>query len=131
MIRGGSCEFRWNLPYNFSELAIVKITFWQDNYNGPTSDRTLPITKVREQCRVGSKPTELSVTLNQEETLRFTDKRKGNVQLAAKTTTGIPIVSKEALFPVYPICNDSILDDTVIPAPDYDELILLDGKNII
>lgn len=131
MIRGTNAEFRWKLPYNFDELALVKITFWQDNNNGPSSSRYLPIIKIKEQCVLGAQPNELSVVLNQEETLRFTDKRKAKVQLRATTTTGIPIASHEQSIMVYPVHDDSILDDTVLPTPDYNGIVLLDGQKII
>lgn len=131
MIRGTNAEFRWKLPYDFSELEVVKITFWQDNNNGPSSDRPLPILKIKEQCCQGNKPNELSITLNQEETLRFTEKRKAKVQLRATTTAGVPFASREQLITVYPVYDDSVLDDTILPTPSYDGLILLDGQNII
>lgn len=131
MIRGTNAEFRWKLPYDFSELELVKITFWQDNNSGPSDSRPLPILKVKEQCHQGDKSNELCVTLNQEETLRFTDKRKAKVQLRATTTTGVPFGSHEQLITVYPVYDDSILDDTILPTPSYDGLILLDGQNII
>ena len=131
MIRGGNCEFRFKLPYNFSDLITAQIYFWQEGYNGPSNDRPLPILKILEQCRQGDKPTELSVTLHQEETLRFTDKRKGQAQLRAVTRDGIPIISKEHLFPVYPSYDDAILDEEVWPTPDYNGWVLLDGESVI
>lgn len=131
MIRGGSCEFRFDLPYDFSDLDSAQIKFWQDNYNGPSSSRPLPILKILEQCNRGSKSTELCVTLNREETLRFTDKRKGRVQLSGLTKTGIPIMSKERLFTVYPSFNDDVLDDDVQPTPDYGGWIRLDGGRVV
>lgn len=131
MIRGGNCEFRFNLPYNFSDLITAQIYFWQDGYNGPSNDRPLPILKILEQCRQGSKPTELSVILHQEETLRFTDKRKARAQLRAVTSTGTPIISKEQLFTVYPSYDDTVLDEDVWPTPDYNGLVLLDGESIV
>jgi hypothetical protein len=132
MIRGTNAEFRFKLPYDFSELSAIKITFWQDNNNGPSSDRPLPIVKIREQCSPGDQPNICSVILNQEETLRFTDKRKANVQLRATTTTGIPIASPQQLIAVYPVYDDTILDgDAILPTPSYDGLIVLDGQPII
>jgi hypothetical protein len=130
MIRGGNCEFRFNLPYAFSELATAQIHFWQDGYNGPTNDRPLPILKILEQCCQGSKPTELSVTLHQEETLRFTDKRKARAQLRAVTISGVPIISPEKLFTVYPAYNDAVLDEDVWPTPDYNGWVVFDGKTV-
>lgn len=131
MIRGSNAEFRFKLPYDFSDLDVVKITFWQDMYAGPSKDWPLPILKVLEQCRQGDNPYELSVTLNQEETLRFTDKRKAKAQLRATTKTGIPFASKEQLVAVYPVKDDSILDDDILPTPDLDGWIYLDGENIV
>ena len=131
MIRGGNIEFRFDLSYSFDDLAVVKILFWQENYNGPTKDRPLPIVKILEQCHPGDKPTDLGVTLNQEETLRFTDKRKAKVQLRAATKTGIPIITKQHLVSVYPSKDDSILDGEVWPTPTYDGWVRLDGESII
>ena len=131
MTRGGNCEFRFNLPYNFSDLVTAQIYFWQDGYNGPSSDRPLPILKILEQCRQGSKPTGLSVTLHQEETLRFTDKRKARTQLRAVTSDGIPIISQEQLFTVYPSYDDAILDEEVWPTPDYNGWVIFDGDKVV
>lgn len=133
MIRGTNAEFRFGLPYNFSELDVVKITFWQDENDGPSDSRPLPIVKVLEQCRQGSRSNELSVTLNQEETLRFTDKRKAKTQLRASTITGIPIASRTQLITVYPVYDDSILDNDaeILPTPDTDGWVYLDGSTVL
>ena len=131
MIRGGNCEFRWNLPYNFTDLATAQIYFWQDGYNGPADSRPLPILKVLAQCSPTNKPTELSVVLHQEETLRFTDKRKGKAQLRAVTISGTPIISKEQLFTVYPSYDDAVLDEDVWPTPDYEGWVNLDGQSVL
>ena len=130
MIRGTNAQFKFKLPYNYSELETVKITFWQDENNGPASNRPLPIVKILEQCSKTDKPNELSVTLNQEETLRFSEKRKGSVQLRAQTFDGTPIASKEKQFTVYPVYDDSILDEEILPTPEYDGWIFLDGSVI-
>ena len=131
MIRGGNGEFRFKLPCNFSDLATAQIYFWQDNYNGPSNDRPLPILKTLEQCSMGSTAKELSVILHQEETLRFTDKRKGKAQLRAVTGSGQPIISPTRLFPVYPSYDDAILDGDVIPTPDYNGWVVFDGEQIV
>ena len=131
MIRGTNAQFKFKLPYNFLELDKVKITFWQPNNNGPDSNRPLPIVKVLEQCSGTNIPNELSVTLNQEETLRFVEDHKAYVQLRATTIDGIPIASREKLITVYPVYDDSILDDEILPTPDYDGWIFLDGQNIV
>ena len=128
MIRGTNAQFKFKLPYNYSELETVRITFWQDENSGPAANRPLPIVKILEQCSQTDNPNELSVTLNQEETLRFSEKRKGWVQLRAQTIDGIPIASKEKQFTVYPVYDDSILDEEILPTPDYDGWIFLDGS---
>lgn len=130
MIRGGNCEFRFQLPCNFIDLVTAQIYFWQDGYNGPSNDRPLPILKILGQCRQGSKPNELSVILHQEETLRFTDKRKARTQLRAVTKEGVPIISPEKLFAVYPSYDDAVLDEEVWPTPTYDGWIILDGESV-
>ena len=130
MIRGTNAQFKFRLPYNFSELKTVKITFWQPENSGPDASRPLPIVKILEQCSQSDVANELCVTLNQEETLRFVDDRKAYVQLRAATIDGIPIASREKMITVYPVYDDSILDDEILPTPDYDGWIFLDGSTI-
>lgn len=130
MIRGASAGYKFNLAYKFSDLKNVKILFWQDGNDGPSNDRPLPIIKVLQQCTQGDTEYQLYVTLNQEETLRFSDKRKAKAQLRALTSTGIPFSSKERLITVYPVYDDSILGDEVLPTPSHDGWIYLDGEYV-
>ena len=130
MIRGTNQEFRCKLSCTYEDLATVRVTFWQENYNGPASWRPLPIVKVLAQCSPVGEDV-LSVTLNQEETLRFTEKRKAKAQLRAVTKSGVPIATKEHLIKVYPVYDDSVLDGGVVPTPTYEDLIILDGRSII
>ena len=130
MIRGTNAQFKFKLPYNYSELEIVRITFWQPENSGPDPSRPLPIIKVLEQCSETDIPNELSVTLNEEETLRFREDRKAFTQLRARTISGIPIASKEKAITVYPVKDDTILDGEILPTPDYDGWVFLDGSNI-
>lgn len=130
MIRGTNAQFKFKLPYNFLELSSAKIVFWQEGYNGPNTSRPLPIVKILPQCTQSDMPNELCVTLNQEETLRFIEDRKAYAQLRATTIDGIPIASKEKMITVYPICDDSILDDEILPTPEYDDWVFLDGYSI-
>ena len=130
MIRGTNAQFKFTLPYNYTELEFARITFWQPENDGPADNRPLPIIKVLDQCSPTDKPKELSVTLNQEETLRFSEERKAYVQLRAQTFDGIPIASLEKQIAVYPVYDDSILDEEILPTPEYDGLIILDGSII-
>lgn len=130
MIRGTNAQFKFKLPYDYSEIEIARITFWQPENLGPDPRRPLPIIKVLDQCSPTDVPKELSVTLNQEETLRFEEDRKAYVQLRAKTFSGIPIASKQRLITVYPVKDDSLLDEEILPTPDYDGWVFLDGSTI-
>ena len=51
MVKGTTTQFRFQLPCDFQELDIVKITFWQEHNNGPTPSRPLPIIKTKEQSK--------------------------------------------------------------------------------
>jgi hypothetical protein len=131
MTRGTNQEFRFKLSCDFDELATIRVKFWQDNYNGPETWRPLPIIKVKAQCAPCDEVNQCSVVLNQEETLRFSDKRKAKIQLRGVTYDGRPIATMEHLIKVYPVSDDSILDGDIIPTPTYDDLIILDGQNIL
>ena len=130
MIRGTNAQFKFKLPYNYSDLESVKITFWQPENEGPSPSRPLPIVKILSQCSTTNDPKEISITLNQEETLRFSEKRKGFVQLRGLTIDGTPIASFKKQFTVYPVYDDSILGDDILPTPDYDGWVFLDGSQI-
>ena len=129
MIRGTNAQFKFNMPYKFSELLVAEITFWQDGHNGEVG-RPLPIIKVLGQCSEGKDPYELVTTLNAEETLRFTDELKGKVQLRAKTLEAHSFASKETRFTVYPIYDDSVIEDYIEPTPEYNGYVILDAGEV-
>ena len=85
------------------------------------------------QCSQGNSTKELLVSLNKEETLRFADDRKAYVQLQAKPKEGSGFASKKTMITVYPVYDDSVLDDDIIPTPipDSDGLVILDGSTIV
>ena len=128
MIRGTTAQFRFNIPYAFDELGWVNITFWQPGNNG-TPEHPLPIIKTQGQCNAPNNPNEVCVTLNSEETARFSDKQKAYVQLRAQAD-GNTFASKQERITVYPI-NDELLEGgSDLPAPDGDGWIILDGSTI-
>lgn len=130
MIRGTTAQFKFSLPYNYDQIEVAKIAFWQKGNNG-TTDNPLPIYKTLDNCIQTSNPKELVVTLSPAETLRFSTKVKGRVQLSATTYEGIRFASKEQLITVYPIQDDSNVGDIVVPKPEEDtNFIILDGKVI-
>lgn len=118
MIRGADALFKFKIPCDYSELNTVTITFWQKDNNGPSEDRPLPIIKVLEQCKQSDTPNELYVELNEEETLRFNDDFKAYVQMIVTDINGKTTASKKTDITVYPIYDDSILDDNIVPTPD-------------
>lgn len=129
MTRGTTAYFKFIMPYNYDQLASAKIVFWQKNYNGPSDNRPLPIIKVLNQCSTTNASNELAVTLTPEETLRFTDRRKGFVQLTATPIDGVRFASRQYMFTVYPITDNDTGDDIVIPTPESG-VIILDGGYI-
>ena len=132
MIRGTTAQFKFKLPYNANEILTVKITFWQTGNDGPDASRPLPIIKVKEQCSFPGGRNELLVSLNKEETLRFEDDRKAYVQLQAKTTDGTVFACKQETITVYPVYDESIFDEEIVPTPSPDTggIIVLDGSTI-
>ena len=131
MIRGTDAQFKFVLPYDYSQISSVTIVFWQDGNTGFLGS-PLPIYKTLEQCSTTHNPRELVVTLNGDETLRFSEKRKACVQLNGETIEGADFGSKQELITVYPSFKDSDLDD-IIPTPGVDNKdgwIVLDGKPI-
>lgn len=136
MVRGTTAQFKFSLPYDYTDISVAKVVFWQPGHNG-THEAPLPIYKTLtsediNQCCSPDKPRELSITLGQSETLRFSDKLKARVQLSAKTFEGTRFASKQELITVYPIHDDSILEDDIIPTPgkDDEDWIILDGETI-
>ena len=126
MVRGATTQFRFKLPRKVSELISAKIVFWQDGYYGISTDRPLPLVKNLNQCSVLDSDS-LSITLNQEETFRFSDDRKAYVQLHALALDGLTYSHKKGEITVYSQQNDDILGDVVIPTPDEDSIVVLDG----
>ena len=130
MIRGTTQQFRFKLPYNIDQIESVKITFWQNDNNGPSADRPLPIIKTLQHC--DSSNNELYITLNQEETLRFSDDKKAFAQIRIRTLQGFVAASKLKEIIVYPLHDDNTLGDvTTLPLPDDDNVTILDGGSIV
>lgn len=128
MVRGTTWQFNFTMPYNINQIATIEIKFWQDNYDGPSETRPLPIIKKLSQCSTGNKQNILSVFLNKEETMRFTEDRKAYVQYLGMTTEGSDFGCKKKSITVHPVKDDSIFDDILIPTPPSDDdIIILDG----
>lgn len=127
MIRGTPATFRFNLPYNFADLALAKIVFWQDNNDGPSTSRPLPIVKQLAHCSQGNDPKQLKVTLNSEETLRFSEKYKASAQCIVAPNEGDAVACRPQTITVYPLHDDAILEE-ILPASYYDEWAHIEGN---
>lgn len=124
MIRGTTAQFKFKLPCKKQELDEVTIKFWQSN--NPNS--RLPIIKTLVHCGGQEDLPELYVSLSAEETARFSDKYKANIQLRAKFN-GTVFGSKTLLNTVYPMPDDIIGNDPIPPAED-EEWVILDGQSV-
>ena len=136
MIRGTTAQFKFNLPYTKAELMWVTIKFWQ---LGNTST-LLPITKTLEHCDAPDNSKELYVSLTAEETMRFSEKRKANVQLRARANDGTIFGCSPKLITVYPMYGDITGDPTlppgegeypVLPPENEEGWIIFDGETIV
>jgi hypothetical protein len=125
MVRGTTAYFKFILPYDYDELASAQITFWQPYNVGPSKDKRLPIVKLLNQCAPSNVSNELLVSLNPEETFRFSEERKAYAQITGTTIEGNRFGRKPKEITVYPIGSNSV--DDVLPTPNDDGWVILDG----
>ena len=127
MIRGTTAQFKFKLPYPKSELAWATIKFWQTN--NPSS--LLPINKQLSHCDAPEDEMKLCVSLTPDETRRFSEKYKAQVQMRAQHgPSGTIFGNRTALITVYPMRDDIIDEDPMLPAEDESGWIVLDGETI-
>lgn len=132
MVQGTTTQFRFQLPRHYNDFETIQVIFWQKYNNGPSASRPLPIIKTKKQCNTLDSGKVLAVTLNQEETLRFSTDRKAYVQLRALALDGIAYATEETPIKIYSVYSDDIIGDIVEPTPDPDDdYIIIDGGNII
>lgn len=105
LIRGACEQFKFKIPYMFQELSKVEITFRQKKSNGTT----VTITKNKSNCQAVPTSKIIYVTLNQQETLRFSTDTKAEVQWRALTTTGTVFSSRIKKETVYPTLSETTL----------------------
>lgn len=129
MIRGTTAQFKFKMPYMFSELEWVNIVFWQAN------NQRAQIKKAKNDCRTTESLNEIVISLTAEETMFFSDKYKAKTQLKARhAATGAIFGTKPQTFSVYPMADnvDNIVDDgTATPPTDTDGWVILDGGVIV
>lgn len=125
MIRGTAAQFKFKIPYSLDELEWIYVKVWQPQ----NPNRSVNIIKSITDC---SEPInrEVYVSLDANETSRFSDKYKAKVQMNALPKGGVPFGSKERWVTVYSMSDDIINTGTTPPATE-DGWIILDGENII
>lgn len=129
MIRGTTAQFKFEIPYDWNTVANANVVFWQDGNDGPDETRPLPIRKIKGDCVWIASDKMVTVTLQPEETARFSDDRKAKVQLSATTFSGIRFASEQQDIVVYPIYLDDVWEDVVPPSED-DGYAILDAGEI-
>lgn len=127
MIRGTTTQFKFKLPYLKEELAWATIKFWQPNNPNPL----LPIIRKLTDCENSKNLDGVCVSLTAEETSRFIDKYKAKVQMrACHASSGTVFGVKPQLIPVYPMSDDILEEDPMLPGENADGFVVLDGKQI-
>lgn len=128
MIRGTTAAYKFKLPYAVEELEWATIKFWQPN----NPSKLLPITKTKSNCGTSDNPNELCVSLTAEETTRFSDQYKAKVQLRAKhSSSGSVFGCRTQTIAVYPMLDDIIEEDPLLPDANEEGWIILDGETIV
>lgn len=128
MIRGTTASFKFKLPYAKDELRWATIKFWQPN--NPST--LLPITRTLEHCQTTDNSSELCVSLTAEETSRFIDKYKAKLQLRAQhLNSGTVFGTKPQLFTVYPMSDDILEENPILPDETPEGIVILDGNTIV
>lgn len=127
MIRGTTALYKFKLPYPKSELAWATVKFWQPN----NLSTLLPITKTLEHCGLSDDAYELCFSLTAEETSRFLDKYKAQMQLRAQHGPSATVFGmKPRSIVVYPM-NDEILEENpMLPPENADGVIIFDGETV-
>ena len=128
MIRGTTAQFKFKLPYAKDELSWATIKFWQPN----NPNALLPITRTLEHCQTTDNSKELCVSLTAEETSRFVDKYKAKLQLRAQhLNSGTVFGIKPQLFTVYPMSDDILEENPLLPDETPEGIVILDGDSIV
>ena len=126
MIRGVSTRFTFDMPCYYTNLKLVLIEFWQEGHSGLPNGYTLPITKTLEQCKPMENPKQISVILGRHETIRFTDDRKAYVRFYGVEQNGHVFGGNQEIITVYPASDVSMLEEDLLPTPDYNNWEYID-----
>lgn len=140
MIRGAEQAFKFTTSFDFKDICNIVAVFSQPHNSGTTL-APMPITKYYNRDPEGSNrndgfsavegdPKSFISMLSAEETMRFSEKYKGCVQVAVYCdAVNRTDKSKIEYFPVYPTINDDIFSD--IPSGSGDIVRVFDAGEII
>ncbi len=133
MIRGTTQPFKITLPCKNTDLEYITIFFLQNN----NPNINLPRIKTLTDCGPRNDNGELdgtnniSVSLNAWETAQFSDRYKATMQLRAKPIHGVEFAMPKYLITVYPMSDDLINVNPILPPETSDEWVVLDGDIIV
>lgn len=99
MIIGTTPTHTFTIPIDVSQIADLRISYAQDN--------NVLLTKSLEDCVLKSKT--ISVTLTQEDTLKFNSSTQIKTQLKILTTKNVVLVSKISVLLVDECLNKEVL----------------------
>lgn len=139
MIRGTTAPFKFDVPYAFDEIDKIIATFWQKHNKG--IGNPLPIKKmyIKDQSHndgfaaPDNMSKEVHVSLNPEETLRFSDKEKAYVQIQVYYggARNVSVASVPQKVTVYPVFNDDAPIIDIEPSEIIDDIHILDSGEIL
>ena len=138
MIRGTTAPFKFSVPYAWSDICAIEATFTQKKESGETLSIIKEYdTRWAENINPGgftpdnNNPYIIYVILDPYETLQFSEKRKGQVQIKVYCPGKGIVANKPSKFTVYPSNNDNILEgDPGEPMPENNDIWILDAGEI-
>lgn len=124
MVRGTTQPFKITLPCKNTDLEYITIFFSQPN----NPNTNLPRIKELKDCGIRNQEdgeldgtNNLSVALDAWETAQFSDRYKAKMQLRAKPKNGVEFAMPEYLITVYPMSDELINQNPLIPPETSDE----------
>lgn len=99
MIRGTTPTHHFTIPIEAELVKEVRITYEQDG--------KLLVEKTEEDCTIEEKT--LSVRLTQEDTLKFSSKKKAELQVRILTTNGTALATEILKLEIEDVLNEEVL----------------------
>lgn len=99
MIRGTTPTHRFTIPIDAELVKEVRITYEQDG--------KLLVEKTEKDCTIEEKT--LSVKLTQEDTLKFSSKKKADLQVRILTTNDTALATEILKLEIEDVLNEEVL----------------------